>query len=151
MAYVDVEDSNTPRQFNKPQHFIIVGCDRECLTKWVVSLSGHILHQECNQILETVVDKLMLHEDGTSIVTFEKKKIIIRDEYLRVCNIFCHNNQSPVDGKFVGAVDDLLNFKPCFYICCFEDGAVMVSGLLNFLRVNCLILYCCSGLGYTNA
>jgi len=96
----------------------------------VLSRTGNILHHETKQHLDAApVDFLTTDEEGDFVATFERKKIVIRDEYLNICNSFRCSKETPTDGFFVYATEVTANCssRPSFFVCCFESGIVAVS------------------------
>jgi hypothetical protein len=113
-----------------PQHFVVAGGSRDGVSRWVLSLTGNVLHHEIERNLEASVDHLTADEEGNYIASFERKSIVIRDEYLSVCNVFRCNKEIPTDGQFVYSESIAGSTRPHYFICCFESGRVAVGWML---------------------
>lgn len=104
----------------------------------MLSLTGNVLHHE-NQPCEDAapVDFLTTDIEGGFVATFERKKIVIRDEYLNVCDMFRCSKETPTDGAFVYSSDtDNRRPRPCFFICCFESGLIGVRDMILWIEIN---------------
>lgn len=120
--------SFTSGQHPPVQHFIVVGGGRDSVCKWIISTTGNILLEESMPTLEAAVDFLSVDEGGGCVVTFERKKVVLRDEGLNVLMVLRCGKERPTDGQFVYSLNLDDSSKPLYYICCFESGIVAVSG-----------------------
>lgn len=126
-------NEGTPSKSGDPQHFVVLGGGRNCVNRWVLSLSGNILHHESTPNTESAVDFLATDKGGDCVVTFERRKVLIHDEDLNVRTVLRYGKEIPTSGEFVYSLEDgceSTRRRARYFICCFESGLVAVRLLL---------------------
>jgi hypothetical protein len=133
-------ESDKSSSSTRPLHFIVMGGARECVSRWVLSLSGNVLHYESKSNMESAVSYLTTDIEGVSVVTVERRSVVVRDEELNVVCVLRLSKEVPVWGELVYSNEDTTHThaththstprrRPHYFICCFESGLVAVSAV----------------------